>query len=763
MATRMHTYSRFRVAMLLVTALTLVLSQGVIPAQGTWSSMVEPTLVSRSFDGAPTDGGSWGPNMSDDGRYIVYESDANNITDNDNGPNGQGEKDVFRFDRTTGETELISVRSEVPTWTADRGSRSPCITDDGRYVLFITGNQYVEEDTNDETDMYVKDMETGEFRYIDFWGNGSSSMDNCFEHYSISGDGSFFVFEVDHGDILGTGKVGASTQIWGYDLESDEATLVSAPPDPSAYASRGSRDPAISDDGRYVAFLTGNGWSIDDENGEQDIYVRDMETGEMRFVDFFGTGDALLNENWDIRISGDGNRIVFTSDYQLLPGDDTPSGNSGDRSVYSYDLESEEATLVSGPEVSQRGSRDPSVTDDGNTVLFQTGQSFDPADPNGEQDLYLKDMTTGEFSRVPVLGDEALPGDDIWDEVISADGEIIAFSSGPDLSRLDTNGYQDVYYTTPESTVLSEGPVRLSGSTRYTTAVDVSMQAFPRGSDTVVVATGEDWPDALGGSTLAGAVDGPMLLTNSDHLTSEVAAEIVRLGAHNVYLLGGYGAVSPTVEIQLEILVDGYVWRIGGPDRYATSKAVANEAIRVLGAEYDGKACVTTGMNFPDAVAAAPLGAGLGWPILLVRPTDPEVLLPPTTDSAVVLGGTKAVAPEVETYLNGELGDAAVDRVGGATRYETSAMAAQYGVDHGLLWNGVGITSGINYPDALTGGVACGLYRTTMLLTTPTTLHPAAEAALTDNAASIEDVTFMGGGAAVSTTVENQVKAILGL
>ena len=211
------------------------------------------------------------------------------------------------------------------------------------------------------------------------------------------------------------------------------------------------------------------------------------------------------------------------------------------------------------------------------------------------------------------------------------------------------------------------------------------------------------------------------------------------------------------------MLLDGYVWRIGGPDRYATSKAIANRAIEVLGEEYDGKACVTTGMNFPDAVGAAPLGAGLGWPVLLVRPTDPTVFLPPTTDSVVIVGGTSAVGTEVETYLVDTLDSDEVDRVGGATRYETSAMVAQYGVDHGLMWNGVGITSGMNYPDALTGGVAVGLYRSTLLLTPPTSLHPAVEDALTTNAADIDNVLFLGGEAAVSKTVKDKVKSILGL
>lgn len=757
MGTPMRVPPRFKAVVILATALALVLSLGVIPAQGTWESMAQPKLASRTYNGAQADDDSWDVEINDDGRYMVFESDAGNLTEDDSGPmNTDGEKDVFRFDRLTGMTELVSVRSEVPTWTTDRGSREARITDDGRYVMFVSGNQFVEEDTNNSQDIYVKDMDTGEYRWVNFRGGSGGGMDNSNYNFVISGDGSFLAFTSTDGDILSTGVVDTSHAVWGYDLESDEATLVSAPTDAGVWShARGSRDPAISDDGRYVSFLTGNGW--DDSNGDQDLYVRDMDTGEVRYLDVVGDGSPIYRDNYDFEFAGDGTAIVWTCGQDVLPGD------PGRSDVYYYDLESDEATIVSGPSVDDRGSRDAGISDDGHMVVFQTGQSFDPEDPNGNQDFYMKDMTTGEFTRIPVLGNDSLPGDDVWDTSISGDGAYLAFESNVDLSDTDWNGNDDIYYTSLATTALSQGVTRLSGEDRYTTAVDVSMQAFPEGASTVVIATGEDWPDALGGSALAGAVDGPMLLTGSTWLNDETVAELTRLGARNVYLLGGYDAVSPAVETQLELLLDGYVWRIGGPDRYATSKAVANEAIRILGHEYDGTACVTTGYKFADAVGASPLGSGLGWPVLLVRPSDPNVLLPPATTSAVVIGGTEAVGDAVETYLEGELGDAEVDRVGGATRYETSALVAQYGVDNGLLWNGVGITSGMNYPDALTGGVACGLYRTTMLLTPPTSLHPAAADALTTNAADISDVTFLGGMAAVSATVQDAVIDILGL
>lgn len=750
-----HTPSAARVAVILVTAFAMLLGQGVMLAHGTWESMYLPQLVSKAYDGGEAEDDSWDSGMSDDGRYIVFASDSNDLTPEDEDIDGQdGERDIFRYDRQTGMTELVSSSA---TETVDRGSRSPLMSGDGRYIAFWTGFAFSPEDTNDEQDWYVKDMETGVYHFVDLYGDGSAFNDG-WNYVRLSGNGRYLVWESWNGDLLGTGKTNVSRNIWGYDLASDEATLVSTPWG-AAVANRGSQECAISDDGRYVAFFTGNDWDPADTNDDQNIYVRDMSTGEMHMVDWYGDGSAMPAHSVDdLQISGDGTVLAFESDYNIIDGDDMSPND-----VYAYDLVSEEATLVSGPYVEGRGSRSPQLTTDGSTVLFYTGQAFDPEDANGDQDLYLKDLATGAFTRVPAMGADALPGNDVWDISLSGDGLHITFSCESDLLPWELEEEDDVYYVPVERHEIADGATRLAGSTRYTTAIDVSQQAFPEGADTVVIATGEDWPDALGGAALAGAVDGPILLTASDWLTPAVETELIRLGARNVYLLGGYNAVAPAVETRLETILDGYVWRIGGPDRYATSKAVANRTIELLGFEYDGTACVATGMNFPDSVGAAPLGAGLGWPVLLVRPTDPSVLLPPATDSVVILGGEAAVGPAVETYLDGELGDAMVDRVGGATRYETSAMLAEYGVDHGLLWNGVGISSGANYPDALTGGAALGLYRTTLLLTPPTSLHPAASQTLTDNAADIEDVTFLGGTAAVSSGVETAVKAILGL
>ncbi|MBF4510184.1 MAG: cell wall-binding repeat-containing protein, partial [Aeromicrobium sp.] len=156
---------------------------------------------------------------------------------------------------------------------------------------------------------------------------------------------------------------------------------------------------------------------------------------------------------------------------------------------------------------------------------------------------------------------------------------------------------------------LPGGAHRVAGLNRYLTSVAASKRAFLSAS-TVVVATGDNWPDALGGSALAGAVEGPLLLTSSASLPSGVRDEIVRLKAKKVYVLGGKAAVSDTVLNQIKGIPGvTSVERVSGNDRYGTARAIADKAIAELNARgtYSGGALVATGGNFPDATAASPL------------------------------------------------------------------------------------------------------------------------------------------------------------
>ena len=309
---------------------------------------------------------------------------------------------------------------------------------------------------------------------------------------------------------------------------------------------------------------------------------------------------------------------------------------------------------------------------------------------------------------------------------------------------------------------LPDGLFRIAGSDRIATSVEASKKAYPGGADTVIVATGFNWPDALGGSALAGAVEGPLLLTQPDVLPSAVVAEITRLGADRAYILGGTSAVSSAVEAQLRSQL-GSVTRLAGGDRYATARVIADRVVALSGAGFGGSAFVVTGANYPDALSGSPIAASQVMPILLANPANGAVYVPAAVDDVAILGGVSAVSLGVEGSLKTKLGSANVDRFGGVNRFHTAAIVAGYGVGRGLRWDGVGIATGENFPDALSAGAMLGANDSVMLLTTSTSLDPYAKTALTTNRNSIDTVHIVGGTSAVSDAVAAAVRTAAGL
>lgn len=311
----------------------------------------------------------------------------------------------------------------------------------------------------------------------------------------------------------------------------------------------------------------------------------------------------------------------------------------------------------------------------------------------------------------------------------------------------------------------------VAGSDRFATAVQASRMAYPdglapRGHRAVVIATGLDWPDALAGSALAGAADGPILFV-SDVVPKVVLDEIKRLDAARAYVLGGRGAVSQGVVDSLT-RAGLTVERFGGANRYATADAVAAKTIQLLeaGDGYNGTAFVATGASFADAMAAAPLAAARGWPIFLAHPRSgvQEHSRDELQDvtRAIVLGGTGAVSTQTQGTLAAKLRPGAyIQRLEGANRYETAAVVAQYGIDHlGLDWNGVGIATGLSFPDGLAGSVLQS-NSDSVLLFTRSTLPTETAAVLGANRAAISSVTFFGGPAVTPPGVRVAVDRML--
>lgn len=156
-------------------------------------------------------------------------------------------------------------------------------------------------------------------------------------------------------------------------------------------------------------------------------------------------------------------------------------------------------------------------------------------------------------------------------------------------------------------------PRRIAGETRYDTAALVSADAYPQGADTVFVATGLDFPDALSGAAAAAFVDSPVLLVGKDELPDSTRAELTRLDPSRIYLLGGTVAISSSVETQITTATGVAPDRLAGQTRYDTAVEISKEVFpsqRTL-------VYLATGQAFPDALAGAAAAAQTGSPVLL--------------------------------------------------------------------------------------------------------------------------------------------------
>ncbi|MHB1340654.1 MAG: S8 family serine peptidase [Coriobacteriia bacterium] len=314
--------------------------------------------------------------------------------------------------------------------------------------------------------------------------------------------------------------------------------------------------------------------------------------------------------------------------------------------------------------------------------------------------------------------------------------------------------------------VASLNVARVSGSNRYNTALALSGTSFGPGESTVtVLASGEDFPDALAASGLAGAHRGALLLTTRTGLPAGLLAELERLGSSDVVLVGGPAAISPEVEEAL--MADGLtVSRVQGSNRYATAAAVAEEIRDVTGSATLPAAFLVRGDGYADALAVAPLAYADARPVLLTRPDalapDARIALESLeTTGVIIAGGESAVSPAALIELQSVGGIVGIERWAGADRYDTAAVVAGKALDAGLASPGYfGVATGVGFADALAGGVTAGARGGVLLLTDPQTLPVPVVSLLAARGYDGADVVVYGGTLAISRAVEDALARI---
>ncbi|MDR3539973.1 MAG: cell wall-binding repeat-containing protein [Desulfosporosinus sp.] len=234
---------------------------------------------------------------------------------------------------------------------------------------------------------------------------------------------------------------------------------------------------------------------------------------------------------------------------------------------------------------------------------------------------------------------------------------------------------------------------RLAGADRYATAQAIAKAGWTQ-SDYAVLAYGENYPDALAAVVLAKKYNAPILLTDTGSLPKITKQALTDLQVKNVFIIGGIGVISPSIETELQAM--GITpTRLAGQDRYETSIKIAEQ----ISAPSD--LIVTTGEDYADALSIAPIAGSKQIPIILV----PKDYMPDSVKNYIsamqiektyVIGDSSLIADKVANQFPNP------ERIVGADKYERN-IAIDKEFNSNFNSGGMCIATGEGFADALTG------------------------------------------------------------
>jgi Tol biopolymer transport system component len=430
------------VGAVLVLALTLAAPAVGVPDPRAGRGLPITSLISLGVHNAPSEGQSYAPSISTDGRYVAFDSDADNLVPGDT----NAQNDVFVRDRTTGRTERVSLDSAGKQ--GDKGSFTPSISGDGRWVAFVSdADNLVPGDTNEASDVFLRDRRTHRTIRLSVALDGRETLGGSSP--SMSADGRWVVYNVGS-PLISKGTDEDLAGMFVYDTRTGHRERLGH--------IEGS-DPTISADGRYVAFSSEVRDLVPgDTNRKSDCFVFDRRTHKVSRVSLGGTRKAGHGwfrgakqgnqESNGAVISADGRYVAFVSTAKnLVPGDRNKHDD-----VFLRDLRTGETRLVSEGLHGQGAngvSGAPTLSDDGQTIVFLSQASNLIAhDRNGaDYDVFRLDLRTGSITRVNVTPSGARAnGATSSFPMVSGNGRVVTFGSrASNLVPGDTNGHDDVF------------------------------------------------------------------------------------------------------------------------------------------------------------------------------------------------------------------------------------------------------------------------------------------------------------------------------
>lgn len=445
--------ARAGIAASVLMAAVVVSVLGAQPADAAWSAVER---VSEGTGGTEGDAASGAPSISWDGRYVAFASASTNLV----GGDANGVTDIFLNDRTSGTTSRVSVATGGGE--ANGASTAPSISGDGRYVAFTSdADNLVTDDANAYSDVFIHDTLTGVTERI----STSTAGDNGnlpAGAPSMSWNGRFVAFyslanNLVAGDTNGWWDVFVKDRSNGY---TQRVSISSGGTESDGM----SHEPAISFDGRYVAFASAaTNLAAGDTNATDDIYLRDRVSSTTERISVASDGSNTDAGSYKPSISYDGKFVA----YESLATNVVASDTNGTWDVFVRDRDSvsnERVSVATDGSQAQGNTRGRAISWDGARVSFaSTGSMVVPGDTNLVGDAFIRDRLAADTSRLSAAGAVQVSAE-AYDAVIAGDGRSAGFTTAGDFPTAiaDTNGVDDVYVADSGDAPLTSTPSPVS-------------------------------------------------------------------------------------------------------------------------------------------------------------------------------------------------------------------------------------------------------------------------------------------------------------
>ena len=355
------------------------------------------------------------------------------------------ETDVFVTDRQTGVTTVLTTGDGFTTGGA---LEKVDISDNSRYVAFASSYPLLAEDTNGRIDVFVRDRQTNTTTLVSVSSSGEQGDQDSYNP-ALSDDGNLVAF-VSAAPNLVPNDNNDMVDAFVHNRTTGVTARVSLKAN-GAEAEAETTGIDIDATGRYVALSSSAALTPDDnDNSIPDIYVRDLQTGAVVWISHSYDGSDSEYYSYSISpvISSDGRYVAFESWADNL----VPNDNNHSPDVFLYDRQTDQLTLVSiGPDggAANGSSEQPSISNDGRYVAFNSyADNLVANDTVWSRDVFVYDRVAGTIGRASVTATGQEADQHSGGAAISGDGSKVAFQSwASNLVAGDTYNIQDVFIT----------------------------------------------------------------------------------------------------------------------------------------------------------------------------------------------------------------------------------------------------------------------------------------------------------------------------